>query len=132
VTWEYVTPHEALEERRQPHHNNLTTGIRTCVLLVLTTVAITDHCCYLPGSERGVGVLDGARRADPCGHRHWPAGAGRRTRSCVSDHLANDLNVLGQMPAARQLNEDTSARLLRVLGEDHPDTVAAGETLEQS
>jgi hypothetical protein len=49
---------------------SLAEGIRTCALLVLTTVAITDHRCYLcpaprvPGEGRPAQLtVDGKRRA---------------------------------------------------------------------
>jgi hypothetical protein len=39
VTCEFVTRHEALDGRREPHR-----GIRACALLVLATLVIMDHC----------------------------------------------------------------------------------------
>jgi hypothetical protein len=43
--------------------------------------------------------------------------------------LAADLRRLGEHQAARELDEDTLARRRRVLGEDHPDTLASANNL---
>ena len=37
--------------------------------------------------------------------------------------LVNDLSKLGELQAARELDQDTLDRRRRVLGEDHPDTL---------
>jgi hypothetical protein len=37
--------------------------------------------------------------------------------------------VLGETQAARELDEDTLTRRRRVLGEDHPDTLASATNL---
>jgi hypothetical protein len=39
------------------------------------------------------------------------------------------LSELGKRQAARELDEDTLARRRRVLGEDHPDTLASANNL---
>ena len=49
---------------------------------------------------------------------------------CVSAHnLAMDLYELGEVQAARELDEDTLARRRRVLGDDHPDTLNSATSL---
>jgi len=42
-----------------------------------------------------------------------------------SNNLARDLYALGDGQAARQLDRDTLARTRRVLGDNHPDTLAS-------
>jgi Tetratricopeptide repeat len=42
---------------------------------------------------------------------------------------AIDLQALGQLEAARDLDKDTLARRRRVLGEDHPDTRTSASNL---
>jgi hypothetical protein len=39
-----------------------------------------------------------------------------------ASNLALDLYALGDLPAARDLDQDTLTRLRRVLGDDHPNT----------
>ena len=43
--------------------------------------------------------------------------------------LATDLRALGEVQAARDLDQDTLARRRRVLGHDHPDTLASAADL---
>jgi hypothetical protein len=43
--------------------------------------------------------------------------------------LANDLRELGEVQAARDLDQDTLDRRRRVLGQDHPDTLASATNL---
>ena len=44
-------------------------------------------------------------------------------------HLAADLRELGELTAARDLDQDTLARRRRVLGEDHPETLLSAGNL---
>jgi hypothetical protein len=44
-------------------------------------------------------------------------------------NLAGDLRELGQIQAARELDEDTFARMRRVLGDDHPETLKSANNL---
>jgi hypothetical protein len=44
-------------------------------------------------------------------------------------NLASDLRAVGEVVAARELNEDTLARFRRVLGADHPDTLLSASNL---
>ena len=58
----------------------------------------------------------------------WTAAAGYWARTtptpCTSaSNLATDLRALGEVQAARDLDQDTLDRRRRVLGEDHPDTL---------
>ncbi|GAA3071330.1 hypothetical protein GCM10010448_62680 [Streptomyces glomeratus] len=55
-------------------------------------------------------------------------GAGRGGRITASN-LAVRLAVLGRTEEARTLGEDTLTRRRRVLGEDHPDTLATASNL---
>jgi hypothetical protein len=43
--------------------------------------------------------------------------------------LAADLRELGQVQAARDLDEDTLERRRRILGQDHPDTLRSAYNL---
>jgi hypothetical protein len=43
--------------------------------------------------------------------------------------LAHDLRELGEVQAARDLDQDTLDRRRRVLGQDHPDTLASATNL---
>jgi hypothetical protein len=43
--------------------------------------------------------------------------------------LAADLRALGEIQAARDLDQDTLVRRRQVLGEDHPDTLASASNL---
>jgi hypothetical protein len=47
----------------------------------------------------------------------------------AADSLADTLRELGQYERARELGEDTLARMRRVLGEDHPRTLRAADSL---
>jgi tetratricopeptide repeat protein len=62
----------------------------------------------------------------------------RRRRVLGDDHpatlfsannLAVDLRTLGEVRAARDLDQDTLARRRRVLGEDHPETLLSTDNL---
>jgi hypothetical protein len=44
-------------------------------------------------------------------------------------NLAADLRALGETQAARELDEDTLARMRRVLGENHPQTLKLANSL---
>jgi Tetratricopeptide repeat len=44
-------------------------------------------------------------------------------------NLATDLRKLGEVQAARDLDHDTLDRRRRVLGHDHPDTLASAASL---
>ena len=46
-----------------------------------------------------------------------------------ASNLANDLRALGEVQAARDLDQDTLDRKRRVLGEDHPDTLTSANNL---
>ena len=46
-----------------------------------------------------------------------------------ANNLAADLRDLGEVQAARDLDQDTLDRRRRVLGEDHPDTLTSAENL---
>ena len=46
-----------------------------------------------------------------------------------ANNLAVDLRDLGEVQAARDLDQDTLDRRRRVLGEDHPDTLASASNL---
>jgi Tetratricopeptide repeat len=62
----------------------------------------------------------------------------RRRRVLGDDHpdtlpsannLADDLRRLGEVQAARDLDQDTLDRRRRVLGDDHPDTLTSANNL---
>ena len=64
----------------------------------------------------------------------WPAAAGCSARTTPTpwrsaNDLAADLRELGEYQQARDLDEDTLTRRRRVLGEDHPDTLASVDGL---
>jgi hypothetical protein len=44
-------------------------------------------------------------------------------------NLASDLSMLGEFAAARELSEDTLARLVLLLGRDHPLTLGCAMNL---
>ena len=44
-----------------------------------------------------------------------------------ANQLAIDLRALGEVQAARDLDQDTLDRRRRMLGADHPDTLVSGE-----
>ena len=46
-----------------------------------------------------------------------------------ASNLAADLRALGEVAAARDLDQDTFDRRRRVLGSDHPDTLASASNL---
>ena len=46
-----------------------------------------------------------------------------------ANNLAVNLRALGEVARARELDEDTYARRRRVLGEDHPHTLAVANRL---
>jgi hypothetical protein len=46
-----------------------------------------------------------------------------------ASNLATDLRALGDLRAARELDEDTLTRRRRVLGEDHPHTLTSASNL---
>jgi hypothetical protein len=46
-----------------------------------------------------------------------------------ASNLAVDLRELGEVPAARELDQDTLERRRRVLGQDHPDTLYSAHNL---
>jgi hypothetical protein len=46
-----------------------------------------------------------------------------------ASHLARDLRALGELQAARDLDQDTLDRRRRVLGEDHPETRTSARNL---
>jgi Tetratricopeptide repeat len=46
-----------------------------------------------------------------------------------ASNLANDLYQMGEVQAARDLDQDTLERRRRVLGEDHPDTLTSASNL---
>ena len=48
---------------------------------------------------------------------------------CLGSNFAADLRVLGTLEAARDLHHDTLERRRRVLGDDHPDTLASASNL---
>jgi hypothetical protein len=50
----------------------------------------------------------------------------------LHSNLANSLWGLGEYRQARALDEDTLARRRRVLGDDHPDTLASASNLANS
>src|SRR5260370_754331 len=76
------------------------------------------------GGRRGGGGGD----AGPPGRRRGGRGEARAAPATAGDGLAGGLaGVDGQ--AARELGEDTLARRRRVLGEDHPDTLASASNL---
>jgi hypothetical protein len=47
----------------------------------------------------------------------------------TSNNLAADLRALGQVQAARDLDQDTLDRRRRILGEDHPATLTSADNL---
>ena len=48
-----------------------------------------------------------------------------------ANNLAADLRALGEVQAARDLDQDTLGRRRRVLGEDHPDTLTSANNLAE-
>jgi hypothetical protein len=46
-----------------------------------------------------------------------------------ASNLAVNLRELGEVAAARDVDQDTLTRLQRVLGEDHPDTLRSANNL---
>jgi hypothetical protein len=46
-------------------------------------------------------------------------------------NLAIDLYAMGEIEAARDLDQDTLDRKRRVLGEDHPDTLSSANNLAE-
>ena len=72
------------------------------------------HMVRVAGPDRfpGVAAGVGCRKPEHAGQPGFPVGA-----------------VRGQQQAARELGEDTLARRRRVLGEDHPDTLASADNL---
>jgi Tetratricopeptide repeat len=56
-------------------------------------------------------------------------GEDHRSTLFSTSSLAADLRALGEVQAARDLDQDTLDRRRRVLGEDHPDTLASARDL---
>ena len=46
-----------------------------------------------------------------------------------ADNLAADLRALGELQAARDLDQDTLDRRRRILGQDHPATLTSADNL---
>ena len=62
----------------------------------------------------------------------WPAAAGSSATTtaapCPPPPPGPDLRALGEVQAARDLNQDTLDRRRRILGDDHPDTLNSATT----
>ena len=87
---------------------------------------------YLAWALQDDGPLRRSPRPGP-GHPGPPA-AGSWARTTPStlvsaNNLAIDLRALGEVQAARDLDQDTLDRHRRVLGEDHPDTLTSASNL---